>query len=57
MPEQKPQSIPLSLKSCASWAPRVALSVNINVGRFDDKLYVGIGNPGNVDFFEMESFE
>ena len=29
----------------------------IDIGRFDNKLYVGIGNPGKVDFTEMEPFE
>ena len=29
----------------------------IDVGRFNKKLYVGIGNPGKVDFTEIEPFE
>ena len=29
----------------------------IDVGRFNKKLYVGIGNPGKVDFTEIESFK
>lgn len=29
----------------------------IDVGRFDKKLYVGIGNPGKVEFTEIEPFE
>ena len=29
----------------------------IDKGRFDKKLYVGVGNPGKVDFTELESFE
>lgn len=29
----------------------------IDVGRFDNKLYIGIGNPGKVDFTEAEPFE
>ncbi|MBR2704885.1 MAG: NUDIX domain-containing protein [Clostridia bacterium] len=29
----------------------------IDVGQFDNKLYVGVGNPGKVDFTEMEPFE
>lgn len=29
----------------------------IDVGRFDKKLYIGIGNPGKVDFTEVEPFE
>lgn len=29
----------------------------IDVGRFDKKLYVGIGNPGKVDFIELRPFE
>lgn len=29
----------------------------IDIGRFDKKLYIGIGNPGKVDFIEAEPFE
>lgn len=29
----------------------------IDVGRFNKKLYVGIGNPGKVDFTEIEPFK
>lgn len=29
----------------------------IDVGRFDNKLYIGVGNPGKVDFTEIEPFE
>ena len=29
----------------------------IDVGRFNKKLYIGVGNPGKVDFAEAEPFE